>query len=90
MRTLWVLVLAAASAVSTIVPILGDGAAGDGVSTPLKIMFVGDSITHGHEGAYTWRYRMWQWLKFNDIKFKFVGPYTGDTDSWTALGTSDA
>lgn len=44
---------------------------------PLKIMFVGDSITHGHEGDYTWRFRVWEWLKANDISFDFVGPYTG-------------
>ncbi|KAF7191961.1 hypothetical protein HII31_06606 [Pseudocercospora fuligena] len=44
---------------------------------PLKIMFVGDSITHGHEGDYTWRFRVWEWLRANDISFDFVGPYTG-------------
>lgn len=25
----------------------------------------------------TWRYRLWQWLRSNDINFRFVGPYRG-------------
>ncbi|PPJ59195.1 hypothetical protein CBER1_03012 [Cercospora berteroae] len=29
----------------------------------LKILILGDSITHGGEGDYTWRYRLWQWFK---------------------------
>ncbi|KAI5367396.1 Putative fibronectin type III, lipase, GDSL, active, immunoglobulin-like, SGNH hydrolase superfamily [Septoria linicola] len=28
-----------------------------------KILILGDSITHGGEGDYTWRYRLWQWFK---------------------------
>lgn len=46
---------------------------------PAKLMFVGDSITHGQEGDYTWRYRLWEWLKDSNVHFQFVGPYTGDT-----------
>lgn len=30
----------------------------------ISVMVVGDSITQGHEGDWTWRYRLWQW--FND------------------------
>jgi hypothetical protein len=25
----------------------------------------------------TWRYRIWQWLRSNNIEFEFVGPYQG-------------
>ena len=46
---------------------------------PCKILIVGDSITQGHEGDHTWRYRLWQWLRSNvkSHDFTFVGPYTG-------------
>ncbi|KAI7159697.1 hypothetical protein KC349_g3975 [Hortaea werneckii] len=46
---------------------------------PCKILIVGDSITQGHEGDHTWRYRLWQWLRSNATShnFTFVGPYTG-------------
>lgn len=43
----------------------------------MKWMIVGDSITHGHEGDYTWRYRMWQWARDNGLSVDFVGPYSG-------------
>lgn len=42
-----------------------------------RIMIVGDSITHGSEGDYTWRYRLWQWLRNNNVNFEFVGPWQG-------------
>lgn len=29
-----------------------------------KMMIVGDSITHGQEGDFTWRYRLWQWREW--------------------------
>jgi hypothetical protein len=25
-------------------------------------MVVGDSMTQGHEGDWTWRYRLWEWF----------------------------
>ncbi|KUJ20368.1 uncharacterized protein LY89DRAFT_771242 [Mollisia scopiformis] len=43
----------------------------------LKVMIVGDSISHGHQGDYTWRYRLWQWSQTNDLTIEFVGPYSG-------------
>lgn len=48
-----------------------------GGASTLRLMFVGDSITHGHEADYTWRYRLWQWLRETETPFSFVGPYTG-------------
>ncbi|MFG2892040.1 GDSL-type esterase/lipase family protein [Streptomyces sp. NPDC048248] len=36
----------------------------------MRIMFVGDSMTVGHTGDFTWRYRMWQHLNAS-----FGGPY---------------
>lgn len=48
-------------------------------NTPLKIMIAGDSITHGHEGDFTWRYRIWEWLRANNVSVDFVGPYKGQS-----------
>lgn len=42
-----------------------------------RILIVGDSITHGNEGDYTWRYRLWQWFRLHNIPGTFVGPYRG-------------
>ncbi|CAK1360755.1 unnamed protein product [Cercospora beticola] len=46
-------------------------------AAPLKMMLVGDSITHGFEADTTWRFRLWEWLKSTNTPFNFVGPYTG-------------
>lgn len=47
------------------------------VTTELRVMVVGDSISHGREGDWTWRYRIWQWFQQQHIPLRFVGPYTG-------------
>ncbi|MEF3115129.1 fibronectin type III domain-containing protein [Streptomyces chrestomyceticus] len=44
---------------------------------PLKVMLVGDSMTQGYEGDWTWRYRLWEWFKKEHIDVDFVGPYEG-------------
>lgn len=36
----------------------------DSRSNGISVMIVGDSITQGKEGDWTWRYRLWEW--FND------------------------
>lgn len=48
-----------------------------GVQKPLRVMVVGDSISHGSEGDFTWRYRMWEWFRANNVSVDFVGPYQG-------------
>ncbi|SMR57196.1 unnamed protein product [Zymoseptoria tritici ST99CH_1E4] len=57
---------------------MGD-AADSSSSKPLRIMIVGDSITHGSEGDYTWRYRIWEWFQTaaSSQPITFVGPYIG-------------
>ncbi|MFF0204433.1 fibronectin type III domain-containing protein [Streptomyces sp. NPDC005017] len=46
--------------------------------TPVRrVMIVGDSITQGREGDFTWRYRLWQWLRSQKVAVDFVGPYSG-------------
>jgi hypothetical protein len=42
-------------------------------------MVVGDSISQGLEGDYTWRYRLAQHLAGSGRPVDFVGPYTGTT-----------
>lgn len=34
-------------------------------------------MTHGQEGDWTWRYRIFQWFQQNNINVEFVGPYIG-------------
>ncbi|MFI5497111.1 fibronectin type III domain-containing protein [Actinoplanes sp. NPDC051859] len=43
----------------------------------LKVMVVGDSMSQGYEGDYTWRYRLSQWFRANNITVDFVGPHHG-------------
>ncbi|KAF2111230.1 SGNH hydrolase-type esterase domain-containing protein, partial [Lophiotrema nucula] len=43
----------------------------------IKVMVVGDSISHGLEGDYTWRYRLWQWFQSSGVAVDFAGPYIG-------------
>lgn len=33
------------------------------ILNPLRVLVVGDSITHCNEGDFTWRYRIWQWFQ---------------------------
>ncbi|KAJ4291211.1 hypothetical protein N0V88_006205 [Collariella sp. IMI 366227] len=40
-------------------------------------MVVGDSISHGREGDWTWRYRIWEWFRDQELLVQFVGPYKG-------------
>jgi len=34
-------------------------------------------MSQGHEGDWTWRYRLWQWFTSQGVAIDFVGPYTG-------------
>ncbi|GJN77347.1 hypothetical protein PLIIFM63780_000837 [Purpureocillium lilacinum] len=57
------------------------------ITTSLRGMFVGDSITQGADGDYTWRYRLWQWLRNEGVDTNFVGPYQG---TYPAASPADA
>ncbi|MFB7918421.1 fibronectin type III domain-containing protein [Streptomyces sp. NPDC056061] len=48
-----------------------------GSDQPLKVMVVGDSMSQGYEGDWTWRYRLWEWFRNQHIDVDFVGPYVG-------------
>ncbi|MBQ1041603.1 MULTISPECIES: GDSL-type esterase/lipase family protein [unclassified Micromonospora] len=43
------------------------------------LMVVGDSISQGLEGDYTWRYRLKQHFDTSGLSTNFVGPYRGTT-----------
>ncbi|MDA2812288.1 GDSL-type esterase/lipase family protein [Nocardiopsis sp. RSe5-2] len=62
----------------------GGGASGPGGAAPLgdggrgvRVMAVGDSLTHGGTGDLTWRYRLWNHLSDTDPGLEFVGPRDG-------------
>lgn len=39
------------------------------------MLLVGDSVTHGSAGDWTWRYRLWEHLTATGVDVDFVGPY---------------
>jgi len=39
-------------------------------------MIVGDSITHGSSGDYTWQYRLYEHLRADGVSPQMVGPYS--------------
>ncbi|WP_179855190.1 GDSL-type esterase/lipase family protein [Paractinoplanes atraurantiacus] len=43
----------------------------------LRVMVVGDSVSHGSAGDYTWRYRLWKHLTGSGVAVDFVGPRSG-------------
>lgn len=43
---------------------------------PLRVMFVGDSMTHGRAGSATYRYWMWREFVRQGVPAHFVGPRT--------------
>lgn len=54
-------------------------------------MFVGDSMTVGCAGDYTWRYRMWQHLDTTfGGPYEIVGPRSGLYDALADAPTSEA
>ncbi|SFA84350.1 GDSL-like Lipase/Acylhydrolase family protein [Nocardioides alpinus] len=44
---------------------------------PVRVLIVGDSVTHGADGDYTWRYFSWKGLEQTGASVDFVGPYSG-------------
>ena len=57
--------------------------------TPMRFMFVGDSMTIGRAGDYTWRYRMWQHLNATfGGPYRIVGPRNEVYDTFANAPTS--
>lgn len=44
---------------------------------PTRVMLLGDSVTQGKDGDYTWRYFAWRGLQQTGAAVDFVGPNTG-------------
>lgn len=64
-------IVAAALAGVMILPLASAPAAGDGVTT---VLLVGDSVTQGSAGDWTWRYRLWKHFEASGTPVDFVGP----------------
>lgn len=41
---------------------------------PVRILLVGDSVTQGSSGDWTWRYRLWRHLVGSGVRVDLVGP----------------
>lgn len=67
---------------STSTPSTATASSGD----PTRVLIVGDSVTHGASGDYTWRYFSWNGLAQTGASVDFVGPYSGtfseDDGTW--------
>jgi lysophospholipase L1-like esterase len=70
-KTLGIVALAVAAAAAGLVA--GPGPAAQATSVP-RIMLAGDSITHGFDGDFTWRYRLSQEFARQGVPVDFVGP----------------
>jgi lysophospholipase L1-like esterase len=51
---------------------------------PVRILLLGDSVTQGSTGDWTWRYRLWQHLTGAGVAFDLVGPRTDLLDRTTS------
>ncbi|MFD4370628.1 GDSL-type esterase/lipase family protein [Streptomyces sp. NPDC058486] len=57
----------------------------------INIMIVGDSISHGSSGDWTWRYRFWRHLRDHGVELDLVGPKaTLDNIRTEEVGDDDA
>ena len=52
------------------------GAASTQDPSVARVLIVGDSVTQGRAGDYTWRYRLWKALQARRTAVDFVGPRT--------------
>jgi hypothetical protein len=66
-------VIVTACALSVIGTSASSTAAADAPQT-VRILIVGDSLTHGSAGDWTWRYRLWEHFKSAGVSVDFVGP----------------
>lgn len=46
----------------------------DPAPAPVRVLLVGDSVTQGSSGDWTWRYRLWQQLTASGVDVDLVGP----------------
>ncbi len=75
-RTRGRLVAAAVLLGSLFVPVPGLAQTVARADEPVRVLIVGDSMTQGSAGDWTWRYRLWQYLAASHANVDFVGPST--------------
>lgn len=68
------LVTALVLAISVAIPPAGAGIEQASPNAPLRVLIVGDSVSQGSAGDWTWRYRLWQHLTASGTAVDFVGP----------------
>ncbi|MCU0277506.1 MAG: hypothetical protein MUE31_01285 [Candidatus Nanopelagicales bacterium] len=69
----WGIVAGATALAVSLLPVLGPTA--PATSSPVTtVMLVGDSVTQGSSGDWTWRYRLWQHLASTGTPVDLVGP----------------
>lgn len=72
-------VLGLVAAVTVIAGTVVSSSADDNTD-PTRILLVGDSVTVGTDGDYTWRYFAWKGLQETGASVDFVGPRQGTSD----------
>jgi len=61
-----------------------------GPDAPVRVLIIGDSMTQGSAGDWTWRYRLWKDLQASGADVEFVGPSTDMFDvTTTTFGSHD-
>ncbi len=71
----WLLVLMGTLVVMAVLGVLvAEGQDSGDEPEKTRILIVGDSISQGSAGDYTWRYRLWKHLRDTGVRFDFVGP----------------
>src|SRR4051794_35517467 len=78
------LLLAALAVAALSLPVAGASVA----APPVRIILVGDSMTEGSSGDWTWRYRLARYLDASGVDYEFVGPRTTMLDLATNEHTS--
>jgi lysophospholipase L1-like esterase len=66
-----------------------DGAPGAQPAQPIRIMVMGDSISQGQDGDFSWRYRLQEHLRAQGVAFDFRGPRTGPKEGSYAVAGWD-
>jgi lysophospholipase L1-like esterase len=72
------------AAVLLCLPLQVVGQSSSSAAEPLRVLIVGDSVTQGAEGDWTWRYRLWKHLQATaEVPVDFVGPRDDLYDNMT-------
>lgn len=79
--------LLAAAVMSAVPSAQAVRAAQDADPAPVRVLLLGDSVTQGSTGDWTWRYRLWRHLVGGGTAVDFVGP---DSETWGYEGAAPA